>query len=130
MDQEEYTGVYEPKPEPCSEWSQGEEEEEEGDDDCFGKSKRQCNRNSECMYDNFGGVCIPRENVNHGDEEAGEGLRALTPPSPDSAPSTPKGWNEMKRNRKSSPGMHFGCACLFPLPYWMVLEGGYFCWCN
>ena len=76
--------------------SQG-EEEEEGDDDCFGKSKRQCNGNSECMYDNFGGVCIPRENVNHGDGEAGEGLRALTPPSPDSAPSTPKGWNEMKR---------------------------------
>ena len=99
------------------------------DDDCYGLSKRQCNRNSACEYDKYERECIPVDDVDL--DEGEDELRALTPPSPDLAPSTPKGWNEMKRSKSShSAGMHWGCACLFPLPKWMGFEGGYFCWCN
>lgn len=103
-------------------------------DECSGLSRRMCRSTTGCEYSRLDG-CVSSGseddyqggmNNNNGESEVEE----LTPPKPDMDP--PKGWSKMKSTRSprgGDPGMHTSCACMYPFPRWIGMEGGFWCFC-
>lgn len=109
---------------------------EDENDECSSLSKRRCKRTTGCEYSRRAGSCTssngsgfdPSGLNGNGDDEDGQELRDLTPPEPNVG--APEEWMRMKNNKNTRGiGMHRSCACFFPLPWWLGMEGGFWCAC-